>query len=99
MISAATKIENCLLQHVLEMCIVQHDAEGSKREKLTGLSAFYGFFVYGIFSLNIDPNIIPIIVCASMSNVCGFYGINHLWTKIAQIKTPSPIWRPIVAGK
>ena len=34
-----------------------------------------------------------------MSNVCGFYGINHLWTKIAQIKTPSPIWRPIVAGK
>ena len=95
MISAATKIENCLLQHVFEVCIVQHDAEGSKRETI----GFLWIFVCGSFSLNIDPNIIPIIVCASMSNVCGFYGINHLWTKIAQIKTPSPIWRPIVAGK
>ena len=93
MISAATKIENCLLQHILEMCNMMRRVASGK------LSAFYGFFACGIFSLNIDPNIIPIIVCASMSNVCGFYGINHLWTKIAQIKTPSPICRPIVAGK
>ena len=40
MISAATKIENCLLQHVLEMCIVQHDAEGSTRETIGFLWIF-----------------------------------------------------------
>ena len=98
MISAATKIENCL--RTARSRDVHCALCNMMRRVISGkLSAFYGFFVCGIFSLNIDPNIIPIIVCASMSNVCGFYGINHLWTKIAQIKTPSPIWRPIVAGK
>ena len=68
-------------------------------EKIGTANQLFMDFLFGFFSLNIDPNIIPpIIVCASMSNVCGFYGINHLWTKIARIKTPSPIWRPIVAG-
>ena len=79
---------------------MQHDAKRCMWEKIgTPGNQLFMDFLFGFFSLNIDPNIIPIIVCASMSNVCGFYGINHLWTKIARIKTPSPIWRAIVAGK
>ena len=78
---------------------MQHDAKRCMWEKIGRANQLFMDFLFGFFSLNIDPNIIPIIVCASMSNVCGFYGINHLWTKIARIKTPSPIWRAIVAGK
>ena len=79
---------------------MQHDAKRCMWEKIGTADQLFMDFLFGFFSLNIDPeNIIPIIVCASMSNVCGFYGINHFWTKIARIKTPSPICRPIVAGK
>ena len=79
---------------------VQHDAKRCMWKKIGTANQLFMDFLFGFFSLNIDPeNIIPIIVCASMSNVCGFYGINHFWTKIARIKTPSPICRPIVAGK